>query len=892
VAGQTVTGRDAIVISGIALLLLAAVLLFRGPLDSLEEPVTALHYTIRGTRQADTNVVVVYIDQEGIKTLGWPVRRSFYALMIKALTDLRVQAVCIEPVFEDRKLEYPEYDDLMARMIAAAGNVVLTGYFDTVAQRGSPRPVDSLAPPLGVFPGVSAETPSGDGIHLPLPALRAGAAGVGHVNIAGDADVELFIRYGDAQLPAFGAEIIRVFTRTGREGVVSDGARTTFRRDGASLAFGGGEHGRVEVNFPGSLGAFTAYPFLEVLRSYDALRSDRPGEIPVASFRGKIVLLGVIAEGRGEFVRTPIDARYPAILLHAAFVDNALDNGFLVRTPFWATMLLCLAIAGLASWAGIALSSPARALVVVGVPVAVLLLSFILFAKGGILLPVIAPLFGALVAGVAASAYRHRQARVQVDTLETEKQAILERLRDREAKVAVLEQELVTMEQARSRDRTGELLGELKTYKAEIRALASQADDLDAYEGATAEASLPGEFEGIVYAKNGPMKSVVEFTGKVAASDAPVLILGESGTGKELVARALHRRSPRAHGAFVAVNCGALSESLLESELFGHEKGAFTGAIKERLGRFELAGGGTIFLDEIGEVSPGFQLKLLRVLQEGEFERVGGTATLRANVRVVAATNKDLRELVRQKGFREDLYYRLNVLSIALPPLRERQTDIPLLVEHFLKREGGEIKVSRNVMDALQAFGWPGNIRELESALKRGVLMARAEGRLMMTIRDLSEEVSAAARNASPVEEQVLEALREKGFSRSSVSDTADELGGLNRGTVAEYLRGECLRTFVESGFDIEKAVRRLSLSGDESVNNRVRKKFEDYLASIGEAIDPSRPWDENRSSLRPKSKNLPQKYHRFLDQVAEACFRGLWKSPDATRSEGGPKKG
>lgn len=886
------TRRDALVISGIALLLLAALLLFRGSLDSLEEQVTALHYSLRGTRQADTNIVVVYIDQEGIKTLGWPVRRNFYALMIKAMADLRVQALGIEPVFEDRKPEYPEYDDLMARMIASAGSVVLTGYFDSVTARTDRGRRDSIVPPrLGEFPGVSGGASSGEGIHLPLPSLRSAAAGIGHVNIAGDADVDLFIRHGDARLPAFGAEIVRVFTRTGREGVAADGARLAYRRDGASLAFGGGENGRMAINFPGSLSAFRAYPFLEVLRSYDAVRADRQGMIPVASFRGKIVLIGVIAEGRSEFVRTPIDARYPAILLHAAFVDNALGNGFLSQSPFWVSVLLCFAMAGLVGWGGLILPSPARRFVVVGLPLALLVVSFFLFAKAGVLLPVVAPLLTALLAGVAAMVYQQRQARAQVDTLEIEKRAILERLRDREAKVAVLEGELLTLEQARTRDRTEELLEELKNYKAEIRSLASQADDLDAYEAGATDAVVPGEYEGIVYAKAGPMKSVVEFISKIAGSDAPLLILGESGTGKELVAHAVHRRSPRAKGAFIAVNCGALSESLLESELFGHEKGAFTGAVKERLGRFELADGGTIFLDEIGEVSEGFQLKLLRVLQEGEFERVGGSATLRTNVRVVAATNKDLHDLVKRKGFREDLFYRLNVLSVALPPLRDRQGDIPLLVEHFLRREGAEIRVSRNVMDALRGFGWPGNIRELESAIKRGVLMSRAEQRSMMTIKDLSEEIGAAVRNSSPVEEQVLESLREKGFSRSSVTETADELGGLNRGTVAEYLRGECLRAFSETGFDIGKAVLRVSHSHDEAVNERVRKKFDDYLTNIADAVDPSRPWDENQSSLRPKAKNLPQKYHLFLEQAAEACFRGLWKSDDVSHPAGKLKK-
>jgi transcriptional regulator with GAF, ATPase, and Fis domain len=468
-----------------------------------------------------------------------------------------------------------------------------------------------------------------------------------------------------------------------------------------------------------------------------------------------------------------------------------------------------------------------------------------------------------------------------VEGLESEKQSILEKLRDREARVAMLEEELVTMEALRPGDRTEELVEELRKYRAEIRTLSSKADDMDVFDPAGEEAAAEqAEFESMVYSKGGPMSAVIDFVSKIAPSDAPVLVLGESGTGKELVARAIHRRSPRAGGVFVAVNCGALAESLLESELFGHEKGAFTGAIRDKPGRFELADGGTIFLDEIGEVSEGFQLKLLRVLQEGEFERVGGTKTLRVNVRVVAATNSDLRELVRQKKFREDLYYRMDVLTVALPPLRERQTDIPPLIDHFLRREGGGLRVSRNVMDALQNYRWPGNIRELESVMKRGVLLARSERRAMVTIKDLNDEIAAAARGAAPVEEQVLESLRDKGFTRSSVTETADELGGLNRGTVAEYLRGECLKAFAECTFDIEKAVRRISLSADPAVNERVRKKFQDYLSNISEGLSPSQTWESNRGALKPKSKNLPQKYHRYLEQVGETFYRGVWKLP------------
>jgi two-component system NtrC family response regulator len=226
------------------------------------------------------------------------------------------------------------------------------------------------------------------------------------------------------------------------------------------------------------------------------------------------------------------------------------------------------------------------------------------------------------------------------------------------------------------------------------------------------------------------LQSVFEVVKQAAPTRATVLILGESGTGKELVAQAIHEESPRNGKPFVKVNCTALTETLLESELFGHEKGSFTGAVARREGRFELADGGTILLDEIGEVSPALQMKLLRVLQQREFERVGGTETLKVDVRIVAATNRDLAAEVKAGKFREDLYYRLNVITVTLPPLRHRKGDIPALVSHFLDRYcqayGKEIdELVPGTLNALLAHSWPGNVRELENVVERAVVLAK-----------------------------------------------------------------------------------------------------------------------------------------------------------------------
>jgi two-component system response regulator HydG len=224
------------------------------------------------------------------------------------------------------------------------------------------------------------------------------------------------------------------------------------------------------------------------------------------------------------------------------------------------------------------------------------------------------------------------------------------------------------------------------------------------------------------------MREAMDLVAKVAPSDITVLIRGESGTGKELVAEAIHARSPRASGPLVIVNCAALAENLLESELFGHERGAFTGAVRRKLGRFELAHGGSIFLDEIGDVTPALQAKLLRVLQEKRFVRVGGTETISVDVRLIAATNRNLEQAISQGLFREDLYYRLSVFPIHVPPLRERPEDIPALAEYFLGRRGRRLEhLDPRALDQLVGYRWPGNVRELENVLERAVILAGSD---------------------------------------------------------------------------------------------------------------------------------------------------------------------
>jgi two-component system response regulator HydG len=285
------------------------------------------------------------------------------------------------------------------------------------------------------------------------------------------------------------------------------------------------------------------------------------------------------------------------------------------------------------------------------------------------------------------------------------------------------------------------------------------------------------------------MKEVFDTLSLVAPTDATVLILGESGTGKELVANSIHHNSPRASQSFIKVSCAALPETLLEGELFGHEKGAFTGAIARREGRFQLAHRGTIFLDEVGEMSVTTQTKLLRVLQEKEFEPLGSTRTVKADVRVIAASNKDLEREVKEGRFREDLFYRLNVVPVSLPPLRERKDDIPALAAHFFAiyrdKNRKELKdISGKAMDLLTRYDWPGNIRELENGIERAVILARGE---IIAPADLPLPIQALSRDREIQGLNLPSGISLQEVERALILKTLDDTGG-NRSRAAEIL--------------------------------------------------------------------------------------------------------
>jgi transcriptional regulator with GAF, ATPase, and Fis domain len=545
----------------------------------------------------------------------------------------------------------------------------------------------------------------------------------------------------------------------------------------------------------------------------------------------------------------------PVVGIHAQIVDNLLNKSYLRPLPqaLWICTLVLLAFVAI-FW------QPDKLRVAIWTPVVLAALLFIVVISLW-KVHIVFPLYGGL-AGIAFLSMLYL-----IERAHHQKRMIAAEATKREA----LEKQFADMVRATSRLQE-ENEATRRQHRIEIERLRRELTLMPLAANETSR----HEFPEIVCSPASPLAKILAELSRVAATDAPVLITGESGTGKELIAKAIHQKSKRSGQAFVAVNCGALAESLLESELFGHEKGAFTGAHQAKAGFFETANKGTIFLDEISATTPSFQARLLRVLQEGQFFRVGSTQIRTVDVRVIAASNQSLEKLVAAKEFRDDLYFRLNVLPVHLPPLRERADDIPLLLAHFLP--GDNYKISTEAMRLLQAYAWPGNIRELQNIAAR--MRVVGDGQIVDSewVRRQLNFAAVPIATADSLDAKILQLYRELQFRNDANTQIAQRLGHLHRSTVTEYLKGMTFLFFFEAGFDMEKAVRRFNSQPEAALDARLKKRMLKYLHNLRDELDPHLPLAENLAQLQQRLRKLPQRYHAAALEVAKAYLQGKWK--------------
>jgi transcriptional regulator with GAF, ATPase, and Fis domain len=783
--------------------------LFQGITESTDRYFEDFYSVIAGERSPDSNIVIIHISKSDLDRIGpWPIKRSYYALLIKNLKKQNVNKVGLEVFLSSRLITQTIYDKLLKNEIEKSGRVVLSSLAGNVSELNGKYYTDSLS--------------------YPSPKLLNQSFLTGHLN---------YLRKNGIAIP-----------------LVIDNRGNFEKAFSYQLLGKDSEEKSALLNFRSSWKKFNNYNLLE----YFELVQNNSTELNY--LEDKIVIIGISDPQIASTIKTIYDEQLPGVALHAFALDNLMNLSWLKTDIYFVSTILSLIILiGFIFIQPILKRKPIYSfLFIFGMFIIITFILLIAFNyRTGLSFFIFSFLFVVMAETIFFILEKKNLLRGALD----ESEVLRRLLKTKQTELHRLQKELNIVDGSGSAG----IIEKIKTLKSDIEKLRESEED-------KTKAEIPFQndvknFHGIIY-RSKTIDKEVGIINRVAPENATVLITGESGTGKELVARAIHSLSNRRDNSFIAVNCTAITESLLESELFGHVKGAFTGATNDKIGKFEAADKGTIFLDEIGETSENFQVKLLRVLQSGEIEKIGSANQFYVDVRVVAATNKDLEYEVREKNFREDLYYRLNVIQIILPPLRERKEDIEILAAHFLSEEAVEMSFSKAVTKALNDYEWKGNIRELQSVVKSGAIFAKSEGRKMLQFSDLPREIVKGSK--FDFEDLVLESLRNKKFSHSSISETAKELGNVNRTMVAENFRGIVFRTLCENNFDIELSIDMITGINDHEVREKVKAKIHTFINNIENDIIQTGfdDFEEVKSVFSSKYKNLPAKFHPYLDEI------------------------
>ncbi len=786
----------------------AFALIFYTLSNNINSQIENLFRLIGGEKKLDSSIVIIHISQDDIERLGgWPLKRSYYALLINKLTEYGVKKIGLEVLLRNNVAYQSIYNDLLKEVLIKSNRVVLSSIVTNKSEFQDDYEQDTL---IYSYPKVE------------LRNLQTG-----HLNyiVKDEIYVPSVIYFNNFAEKAFSLKLAGEYFYD--------------------------NHDLMKVNFYSSWERFQKYSLIEFfkLSENDTNYSKK--------FYNKIILIGVSDPAIAKTISTFYDKELPGVGLHAILLDNILTGRLIHYNSSIIISIIFIFLLIIATRFDISQIKLLSIFFGTYIIISLILFNYYLIENNYSL--VLLPLILLFVMEIVLNLVKYK---IEIAAKSNELDEI---------KNILLIKEQMLSELAAKKNKDDELLSRIDKLKEEIEQLKKYSND----EVSDYNYNEIKIFEGIVYRSN-EMEKVVDLIKKVAPTNATVLILGESGSGKELVARAIHNLSNRRDENFVAVNCAAIPETLLESELFGHVKGAFTNAYTDKKGRFEIADGGTIFLDEIAETTEAFQAKLLRIIQFGDFEKVGSTETKHVDIRIIAATNKNIDHLVKQKKFREDLYYRLNVFRIEIPPLRERREDIEVLSNYFVQKEDASLKISKGVLEALVKNEWKGNVRELESLIKRMVIFTKSEKRNVITLKDLPDEYYNV--DKTDFETIILGSLREKKFSHSSINKTAQELGNTSRTVVSENFRGICFKYFVNSNYNLKETVRQIAQTDENKILDKVKAKILIYLENVKKDLLKINSLDFSfiKTELSSKYKNLPVRYHKYLDEIIKHYLNEL----------------
>ena len=799
---------------------------------------------------------VVTLGGSGVAVLGGTLRDRWALALAPVSPDL---TLVMRDAAAEARLGGGTWDRaVLARVVAALslGGATAIGLDAPLGQPSAPGRGGAASDALLR----EAVAQAGDVVCLLAPSAGALPAGVkaGHPLAPADPDgvvrrVPLAARAGERDVPAFGVLLAATALRARPEELA------------ARIPTDGGGHA--------------------VLRWAPDLHVTLFSELWAALERGDAARVRGLAEGKAVLVLTqPPGLSRPTpvgplwdVAIQAEVVNAALTHAWLREAPLSATLAGSFALGALAAWIALGLRGWPAPAAVVGLAALYALAFTVTPAMTDVVLPALVPLGAILLAGGVASLGPQLGAARRLKALEAEVTGLREALVRRESSVEALEEDL---EAARAavvpaealKARLAEAQAQEEQTRARLQALERELRAADRSPAALGDAEQERVRRqaaelGIV-TREPAMLALFRDLGRAARASLPILLAGEPGTGKELFARAAHRLSPRAAGPFVAVNMAAVPPELFESELFGHVKGSFTGAVADRKGHFEQADRGTIFLDEIGELRADQQGKLLRVLQEKTFHRVGAAKPTTVDVRVVAASNRDLARGVSEGWFREDLYFRLKGLVLALPPLRERRRDVEPLAARFLEEAAAEahrsVSLSEAALQALERHHWPGNIRELQNCLRRAVALTE---RAVLAPDDLGLTAPAEPRGEAGSDAAVLATLRQQAFDMQA---TARALGW-DRSTVTQRLKGLGFRALVDAGGDRAKAA--LALAGEPGLAPTVELKLAEYHEHLLRSVAAFDSADAAVAACRRRFKNLPDRHFRSLEVLVREKF-------------------